>query len=66
MDDDAVLGHRPQPWVVRRRVWRGTRRSRCICIHRRDGKRLLRVLEHPRCPDHGRGGEWRCVGTPDG
>jgi len=66
MDGDAAPGRRPQPWVAPRRVWRGTKRSRCICVHCHDGKRMLRVLEHPRCPDHGRGGEWRCVGTVDG
>jgi hypothetical protein len=66
MDGDAVPGHRAQPWVAPRRVWRGTKRSRRICILSHDGKRLLRVLEHPRCPDHGYGGEWRCIGTVDG
>ena len=43
----------------------GIKRSRCICIHCHDGERLLRVLEHPHCPDHGHGGEWRCVGPAD-
>jgi hypothetical protein len=44
---------------------RGIKRSGCICIHCHDGERLLRVLEHPHCPDHGRGGEWRCIGPAD-
>jgi hypothetical protein len=62
MAGDAVPGRRAPPPAAPRPARRGIKRSHCICIHCHDGKRLLRVLEHP---DHGRGGEWRCVGTVD-
>jgi hypothetical protein len=65
MAGDAVRGRRARPSAAPRPAQRGIKRSRCICVHCHDGKRLFRVLEHPCCPDHGRGGEWRCVGTMD-
>ena len=65
MAGDAVPGRRAPPSAAPRPAQRQIKRSRCICIHCHDGKRLLRVLEHPCCPDHGRGGEWRCVHTVD-
>jgi hypothetical protein len=61
MADDAVPGRRAPPSAAPRPARRQIKRSRCIYIHCHDGKHLLRVLEHPCCPDHGRGGEWRCV-----
>jgi len=65
MAGDAVPGRRAPPSAAPRPAQRGIKRSRRICIHCHDGKRLLRVLQHPCCPDHGRGGEWRCVHTAD-
>ena len=65
MYGDAQAGRRARPWAVARSAQRVSKRSRCICVHGRDGKRLFRVLEHPCCPDHGHGGEWRWVGTAD-
>ena len=65
MDGNAQAGHRAPPWAAARSAQRGGKRSRCICVHGRLGTRLFRVLEHPCCPDHGRGGEWRWIGAKD-
>ena len=65
MSGDSVTGRRAAPPAALQSTRRGMKRNRCICVHCHDGKRLLRVLEHPSCPDHGRGGEWRCVGAVD-
>jgi hypothetical protein len=65
MAGDSVPGRRVPPQATPRPAQRGIKQNRCICIHSHDGKRLLRVLEHPSCPEHGRGGDWRCLGAVD-
>jgi hypothetical protein len=65
MGGDAMPGRRAPSWAAADSAQRGGKRSRCICVHGHDGRRVFRVLEHPCCPDHGRGGEWRWVGTTD-